>query len=137
MVPSAPVRSWAATQRAEVEVGEHVAVEHEEALGDAGVERGEADGAGGVARLGLDGVVEVDAGAAPVGVGGLEGVGPVAQRQHGLGRRRGGRGARPPARSSAGCTTGSICFGVCRVSGRRRVPKPPTSTTARMRRDRA
>ena len=27
-------------------------------------------------------------------------------------------------------TTGSICFGAWRVSGRRRVPSPPTSTTA-------
>ena len=26
--------------------------------------------------------------------------------------------------------TGSICFGVVCVRGRRRVPKPPTSTTA-------
>jgi hypothetical protein len=54
-------------QRADVEIGEDVAVDHDEPLVDAGVERGEADGAGGVERFGLDGVVEVDAGAAPSG----------------------------------------------------------------------
>ena len=70
-------------QRADVEVGEDVAVEHEEALGDPGVEGGEADGAGRVARLGLDGVVEVDAGAA-------------RRRGRRPGRRR--AGSRGPAR---------------------------------------
>src|SRR5262245_44515673 len=29
-------------------------------------------------------------------------------------------------------TTDSICFGVCGVSGRSRVPNPPTGTTARI-----
>src|SRR5271165_105125 len=38
----------------------------------------------------------------------------------------------PRTRSSMGTPTmGSICLGIDRVSGRRRVPSPPTSTTAR------
>ena len=112
MVPSAPVRSWARHQGPDVEVGEDVAVEHEEPLVDAGVEGGEADGAGGVARLRLDGVVEVDAGAA-------------CRRGRRPGRRRAGSPGRARPRSTpwpARCSstrsiigrlpTGSICFGV-------------------------
>ena len=56
-MPSAPDASVEAHQRADVEVGEHVAVDDEERVVDAGFERGEADGAGGVERLGLDRVV--------------------------------------------------------------------------------
>ena len=41
-------------QRADVEVGEHVAVHHEKALVDPDVAGREPDGAGGVERLGLD-----------------------------------------------------------------------------------
>ena len=99
-------------QRADVEVGEDVAVDHEEPLVDAGLEGGEADGAGGVERLGLDGVVQLHAGAAAVGVGVHEGVGPVAERQDGVGRRRSGAELeRRPARSSVDRTIGEHLLG--------------------------
>jgi hypothetical protein len=62
-----------------------VTVDHHEALGDAGVVGGEADGPGGVERLGLDGVVQLDAGARAVGIRVGEGVGLVPERQHRLG----------------------------------------------------
>ena len=55
-------------ERADVEVGEDVAVDDDELLGDAGVLGGEADGAGGVERLGLDGVVQLHAVVDAVGV---------------------------------------------------------------------
>ena len=70
-----------ADQTGHVEVGEDVAVDHDEALVDAGLAGGEADGAGRVERLVLDGVVQVHAGAGAVGVGVGEGVGLVAERQ--------------------------------------------------------
>ena len=72
-------------QLTQVEVGEHVAVDDHEPLVDPDLEGGEAHGAGGVERLGLDGVVQGDAGARAVGEGVEEGVGPVAERQHDLG----------------------------------------------------
>ena len=55
---------------AQVEVGEDVAVHDEEPLADAGVIGSEANGAGGVAWLGLDGIVQAHSGAASVGIGG-------------------------------------------------------------------
>ena len=94
--------SWNVDQRGEVEVGEHVAVDHDEALVDAGVAGGEADGAGGVERLGLDGVVEPHPGADAVGVGRREGVGPEAERQHRLVDAVAAEVRRARARSSAG-----------------------------------
>ena len=69
---------------AEVEIGHHVAVDHDETLVDAGLEGGEADGAGGVERLGLDGISQAHARALPVGIRSLKDVGPVAEGQHGL-----------------------------------------------------
>ena len=57
-MPSAPALVVERPQRADVEVGEHVAVDDEEAVVDAGVEGREADGARRVERLGLDGVVQ-------------------------------------------------------------------------------
>ena len=118
-------------QGAEVEVGEDVAVDDDEALVDAGLGGGEADGAGGVERLGLDGVVEADAGAHAVG---------VARRGR---RRAGSRATAPPRRRRAPsrwASTRSIigharrpaasAWASSRVSGRSRVPKPPTRTTA-------
>ena len=58
-------RGGSATRAREVEVGEHVAVDHEErARRCRPSSGGEADGAGGVERLGLDGVVQRHAGAA-------------------------------------------------------------------------
>ena len=83
-MPSPPVRVVEGDEGGEVEVGQDVAVDDDEALVDAGVAGGEADGAGGVERLGLDRVAQPHAGARPVGIGSLEGVGPVAERQHGL-----------------------------------------------------
>jgi hypothetical protein len=53
---------------ADVEVGEHVAVQrHERLAGEPGGQRREADGAGGVERLALHGVVQAHAGARPSG----------------------------------------------------------------------
>ncbi len=82
IVPSAPESRWNFHERVDVEVGEHVAVDHEERVVDAGVERGEADRAGGVERLGLDRVVQPHPGAHLVGVRLDERVGPVPERQH-------------------------------------------------------
>ena len=132
IVASAPRPSWKSTSARDVEVGEHVAVDHDEALVDAGVARGEADGAGGVERLGLDGVVELQRRR-------------TCRRGRPTRRRRAGSRATAPPRSTpcrprwpSTCsiigrsTIGSICFGVADVSGRSRVPKPPTRTTARI-----
>src|SRR5262245_25093420 len=66
----------------DVEVGQNVAVEHQEPLGDARVAGGEQDGPGRVERLGLDGVVQRGAGAPTVGVAPPEPVRAVAERQH-------------------------------------------------------
>ena len=82
MVPSASRASWKATKARDVEVREHVPVDHQEALVDPGVDGGKADGARRVERLRLDRIVERGAGAAPAGVGVSEAVGLVAERQH-------------------------------------------------------
>ena len=132
IVPSAPRSSWNAIEGADVEVGEHVAVDHQEPLGDAGVEGGEADGARGVERLGLDRVVELDAGAQAVGLRLDERVGPVAHRQHGLVDAVTRPGARATCSIIGRCRIGSICLGRVKVSGREPVPNPPTRTTALM-----
>ena len=50
----------AAAHRAQVVVGEDVPVDDDHPLADPGVDGGEADGAGGIAGLGLDRVVELD-----------------------------------------------------------------------------
>jgi hypothetical protein len=88
------------------EVGEDVAVGDDERLADPGVLGGEADRARRVQRLGLDRVPEPDTAAVTVG-------------------------SWPMSRSISGTwATGSIDLGMVLVSGRSRVPKPPTSTTA-------
>ena len=90
---------------------------------------GEAHRARGVERFGLDRVVQADPGAAALGVGLDEGVGPIAEREHRVGDPVAARCA--TTRSIMGrSTTGSICLGVSRVRGRRRVPNPPTRMTA-------
>ena len=71
-------------QTGDVEIGEHVAVHHDEALVDAGVDGREADGAGRVEGLIFYGVVQLDARAPTVGVGGREHVGAVPEREHGM-----------------------------------------------------
>ena len=71
-------------ERADVEFGHDVAVDDDEALLDAGLMGGEPDGAGGVEGLGFDRVTQAHAGALAVGIGGVEGVGAVAEGQHGL-----------------------------------------------------
>ena len=68
-------------QGAEVEVGEHVAVAHDQSLVDA--LGGEADAAGGAERLGLDDEPHLQSPGAVGEVTG-EGVGQVAERQHHL-----------------------------------------------------
>ena len=52
--------SWKATSAVDVHVADHVAVDDEEALVDARVERREADGAGRVERLVLHRVVQAE-----------------------------------------------------------------------------
>ena len=94
-----------ADQPGHVEVGEHVAVDDDEALVDARLAGGEADGTGGVERLVLDGVRQRDAGALAVGIGVEEGVGLVAERQDGFGDAVARPGGRRPARPSGTCTT--------------------------------
>ena len=79
-----PRRPMEQDQLIDGEVGEHIAVEYEERLVDPGVLGGESDGPGGVERLGLDGVVEGDSGAATVGIGVAERVGQEAEREHHL-----------------------------------------------------
>ena len=66
-MPSPAVGVVERHQGADVEVGEHVAVDHEEALVDAGLAGGEADGAGGVERRVLDGVGQAHPGAGASG----------------------------------------------------------------------
>ena len=67
IVASAPSRRCAATRRRHVEVGEHVAVGHDERVVDAGGVGGEANRPAGVERLGLDGVRERDVATRPSG----------------------------------------------------------------------
>ena len=71
-------------QRAEVEVGEDVAVDHHEGVVDPGGVGGEANRSGGVERRRLGGVGEPDACGHVVGVGILERVRQVLERQHRL-----------------------------------------------------
>jgi hypothetical protein len=71
-------------ERAHVEIGQHVAVDDDEPLVHAGVAGREGNGSAGVERLRLDGVGEPDIGAPAIGIGGEEGVGPVAEREHDL-----------------------------------------------------
>ena len=66
-VASAPCDRWKPDQLADVEVGEHVAVDDDEGVVDAGRPGGEGDGPAGVQRLGLDGVAQRHAGALPSG----------------------------------------------------------------------
>ena len=69
IVPSAPRSRWKATESGEIEVTEHVTVDDDEGLVDSGESGGEADGAGRVERLGLDGVGQPHAGDLAVGIG--------------------------------------------------------------------
>ena len=82
--PLGPALAMERHQCGQVEVGEHVAVDDDEGLVDAGEGGGEADGAGGVQRLGLDRVGQPHAGDPAVRVGLHEGIGQVAQREDGL-----------------------------------------------------
>ena len=68
----------------QVEIGEDIAVDHDEGLVDAGERGGEPDGAGRVERLGLDGVRQAHAGDPAIGIGLHEGIGQVAEREDGL-----------------------------------------------------
>ena len=67
-------------QSGEIEVREHVTVDHHEGLVDPGERGGEAHGTGRVERLGLDGVGQPDSRDPPVGVGLHEGIRQVTQR---------------------------------------------------------
>ena len=94
------------------------------------VARGEADGAGGVERLGLDRVVQ-RARRRTCRRGRRRRTRRAGSRATAPPRRRRARPRWPTTRSIIGrWPTGSICFGVVSVSGRSRVPKPPTRTTA-------
>ena len=72
-----------------VEVGDDVAVDRQERVVDAGALGREADRAGGVERLRLDGVAQLDTSATTVGEGGAERIGEIPERQ----RHRGDTGA--------------------------------------------
>ena len=71
-------------QRRQIEIREHISVDDDEGLVDAGERGGEADGAGRVERFGLDGVGHTHAGDPAVRVGLHEGVGQVAERKDGV-----------------------------------------------------
>ena len=130
-VASAPSARWERDQRGDVEVGEHVAVGDDERVVDARDVGREADGPGGVERLGFDRVAQRHAGAAAVGEGLDERLGLEAERQRDLGDAAARQGS--TSRSMMGrWPTGSIGLGMVLVSGRSRVPNPPTSTTARI-----
>ena len=77
----------------DVEVGDDVAVDRQERVVDSGALGGEADRSGGVERLGLDGVAQLDTSATTVGKRGAERIGEIAERQ----RHRGDAGAFEPA----------------------------------------
>ena len=66
-------------QGRDVEVGKDVAVDDEERLVETEFRRGEADGAGGVERFGLDGVADANAGDLIARIGLDEAVRQVAQ----------------------------------------------------------
>ena len=68
-------------QRGDVEVREHIAIDHEEGAGDAHLLRSEADGPCGVERLWLDGIVQGHSSALAVRVGLEEAIGKVAERE--------------------------------------------------------
>jgi hypothetical protein len=68
-------------QRRQVQVGQHIPVDHHERVLHPTVGGREADGTSGVERLGLDGIDQGDAGSTAVGVGLPERVGEIAQRQ--------------------------------------------------------
>ena len=82
IVASAPRASWNATNAREIEVGEHVAVAHDQALVDA-LGR-EADAARGPERLVLDDEAQLHVAVALVGEVLGERVGQVAEREHRL-----------------------------------------------------
>ncbi len=82
--PLRPAVAVEAHQAGEVHVGQHVAVHHDEGVGDAGEGRRKAHRAGGVERLGLDGVGQRDPGGPAVRVRLHEGVGQVAEGEDGL-----------------------------------------------------
>jgi hypothetical protein len=67
---------------AEIEIGEHVAVDDDKGLIDAPVEGSEPDRTGRVERFGLDGIRQRDPRRTSIGVGLLEGVREVAQRKN-------------------------------------------------------
>ena len=72
-------------QGAEVEIGEHVAIDHHEGvvwLEDLG---GESNGTGRVERLGLHGVRQSNASALTIGICLQEGLGEVAEREDRIG----------------------------------------------------
>ena len=130
---SAPCVTVECHQLRHVEVGEDVAVDHDERVVDARRIGGETNGAGRVERLGLDGVAQGDAGAPPSGNAATNGSGlkPSASVTSVMPLRP----RLVTSRSMMGTwPTGSIGLGIDEVSGRRRVPNPPTSTTARISR---
>ena len=116
-------------ERGDVEVGDDIAVEREERVVDPGELGGETDRSGGVERLGLDGVAQLDAPHRPSGNAARNGSGrnpsaSVTVVTSPRSRRRTRRvmiGSLP---------TVSIDLGTVSVSGRSRVPNPPTRTMA-------
>ncbi len=113
----------------DVEVADHVAVERQERAIDPGELGSEADRSGGVERLRLDGVAQLDRAASPVGKGGAEGV-----REEPEGQRDRGDVATFEAADEAGddrlVADRQHRLGHLSVSGLSRVPKPPTRTMA-------
>ena len=69
----------------DIEVGQDVAVNHNEGFIDTGVKGGESNGPGGVEWFRLDGVRHMDTGHDIVGVGRDESIREITQRQHCLG----------------------------------------------------
>ncbi len=117
---------WNGDQRGQVEVGEHVAVaDHERSRREP--TRGERDRAAGAQRLRLDHVRSSPA-RSPKWL--ADRVGQVAAGEMITGRRRGARRCATWCSRNGRFAIGSIGLGRVSVSGRRRVPAPPTRTTA-------
>ena len=127
---SAPRASWNATKAGDVEVGEDVAVEHQEPPVDTRRRGREADGAGRVERLGLDRVVQAGAGAVVRGRR-RERVRPVPEREHHVVDAVVDEVA-DDVIDHRPVHDREHLLGRGVVSGRSRVPNPPTRTTARI-----
>ena len=128
MVASAPLSSWKSTTAGQVDVGQDVAGDHDEALVELvpGVEHR----SGRAERRLLGGVDHADAELGAVAEVAADGVGHEGHGDHDVGDAVAGAAGRRRAPSSGRLAIGSIGLGWLEVSGRSRVPSPPAMITA-------